>query len=334
MARSDTYILLPILNGERYLSILLESLLAQTDSDWKLLIRDDGSSDGTPQLLESYGARDARIKVLPGRDHKGVAASFDLLLRSALNDGAKQIFFCDGDDIWHPHKVESLKSQMGGLSREFGSHHPILIYTELRVVDAVGELVADSLIDYAGWSRTEPDRAHGVLLGGNFVTGCSVMLNRAAAELVTPIPPAAGLHDHWSALVVAWAGVLHFHPQALLDYRLHGGNTVGVRSRMRGFIDFVKAMPASFHQRVQSTENRFRTAAVLRERLQRLPQLPPEMALLDKFLEIPVQPPMGRLLSFLRLRLPWHSFLGWLSFLVTLPRIDRTCVPGLSRDRL
>ena len=100
-------ILLSTYNGGAYLRKQLDSVLSQSVADFTLLIRDDGSSDDTLNILNTYS--DPRIRILTG-ENLGPAGSFFALLEEARIMGAEHIFFCDQDDIWMPHKLEKLLS--------------------------------------------------------------------------------------------------------------------------------------------------------------------------------------------------------------------------------
>ncbi len=77
-------ILLATYNGADYLPEQLNSLLAQTHTDWRLLVRDDGSTDSTTEILQAYAENDARIEVLHEKgDGKGALSNFQRLLEIA-----------------------------------------------------------------------------------------------------------------------------------------------------------------------------------------------------------------------------------------------------------
>ena len=93
-------------NGEKYLPQQLDSVLRQTLEDFILIIRDDGSSDGTVPLLRGY--TDERIVLLEGKN-VGPCRSFALLLQEAARRGAQQVYFCDQDDVWLPDKLARME---------------------------------------------------------------------------------------------------------------------------------------------------------------------------------------------------------------------------------
>jgi len=95
-------ILLSTYNGVDYLKPQMESLLAQDHADVKILVRDDGSSDGTVALLREYQAR-CDLEIVGG-ENVGFAQSF-LRLLSLSSPTVDYVAFCDQDDVWQPVKV-------------------------------------------------------------------------------------------------------------------------------------------------------------------------------------------------------------------------------------
>lgn len=99
-------ILMPVFNGAQFLAEAVESVRAQTYSDWELFICDDGSTDGTEELARSYAEEEPRrIRVLAHPEHQnlGASATRNLGLRHALGE---LVALLDADDVWLPHKLE------------------------------------------------------------------------------------------------------------------------------------------------------------------------------------------------------------------------------------
>ncbi len=98
---SRVQVLMSTYNGERFLEEQIESLLSQSWKNLEILIRDDGSTDGTMEILERYCMRYSNIQVFAG-ENVGVAKSFFELLEESDGDF---VAFCDQDDVWLEHKV-------------------------------------------------------------------------------------------------------------------------------------------------------------------------------------------------------------------------------------
>lgn len=195
----------------------------------RLLIRDDGSSDATPSLIGQYAAReDGRVAVLEdGKGNLGARGSYTVLLEHA---DADYVAFCDQDDVWLPERISKPLDRIRAVERELGPDTPILVHTDLVVVDEQLATLAPSFWAYA---RINPRQGESLnrLLVENVVTGCATMFNRALARLAHPIPGEALMHDWWLALVATALGRLECLPQRTVLYRQHGGNRVGARRR-------------------------------------------------------------------------------------------------------
>jgi len=127
-------ILLAAYNGEAYLREQLDSILHQTYTDWVLYISDDASRDATPQIIADYAARcPKQIIPLQFDTPSGSAeANFFRMLTAVSGD---YIALCDQDDVWLPHKLETTLHALQALEERHGIHTPILIHSDLKVVD-------------------------------------------------------------------------------------------------------------------------------------------------------------------------------------------------------
>ena len=213
-------------NGAAYLTEQLASLVAQTHTGWRLWVRDDGSVDGTVQLLREWAGRDERIVLVEDEGARlGAAGSFARLWEGAPV-GARYLGFVDQDDVWVPEKLERSLAAMREAERLHGDTTPILVHSDLSVVDSALRPVAPSFRAYAGLGALEaplPERvAH------NVVTGCTVLVNRALREAAGPIPDGV-MHDAWLACVATAVGRTVYLPQPLVAYRQHGANAIGAR---------------------------------------------------------------------------------------------------------
>lgn len=226
MAQTQTQILLACYNGRSYLDAQIRSVLAQSEPDWQLLMRDDGSFDGTNAILRAWTQKDARLCLLA--DHKatgGAMANFRLLAAAST---APYVMFCDQDDIWHPDKLQKTQRKMRAMERQLGADTPILVHSDLRVVDQDGREIAPSMAAYQRLDLTRTSFCQ--LLSQNVVTGCTVMVNRALLDLAAPWPEAAVMHDWYLALVAACFGQIGLVEEATIDYRQHERNQVGSKN--------------------------------------------------------------------------------------------------------
>lgn len=219
--------MLATFNGERFLEAQIASIINQTYNDWTLLIRDDGSTDGTLGLVLQAAKTDSRIVVVS--DHpgitKGVVDNFGCLLQHALGAGATVVFVCDQDDIWHPQKIEC---QLRHFSRCGLESEAILAHSDMELIGEKGQLLSKSFFAARGLAP-QPVAPLEQLLSLNYISGCSLAINRRLLALALPIPHGAILHDWWLALVAASVGRICYDKRPLLAYRQHSHNVVGAR---------------------------------------------------------------------------------------------------------
>lgn len=220
-------ILLATFGGATFLCEQLDSLFAQTCQDFRILVRDDGSTDDTVTILQRYaGLHPGRLELTPSDgQHLGASGSFARLLKESR---APYVMFCDQDDVWMSDKVEVTLAAMHDLERDHGARTPLLVSTDLKVVDDRLDAISES---FWGYQRIHPTRLKHLsrVLVQNFATGCTVMLNRALAELALPIPTEAIMHDWWLALVATRFGRAQTLDRPTVLYRQHGRNDVGAR---------------------------------------------------------------------------------------------------------
>jgi rhamnosyltransferase len=231
------FIVLATYNGAGFLSQQIDSVVRQSVKDWTLLIRDDGSSDQTLQIIRDYSERDARIVVLPmaGVAAGSALANFSHLLNDAHARGGDYFFCCDQDDLWEPDKIEKVLERLQVL--EGPDRSPLLVHHDLAVVSECLRPIASSFVELMQLrpsNENNPQR----LISRNEVTGCAMACNRALLDMALPIPEKAVMHDWWLALCAGFFGRLEFIPEQLVQYRQHENNTIGAKSFWHGLNPF------------------------------------------------------------------------------------------------
>ncbi|AWB09762.1 Glycosyltransferase, GT2 family [Thermodesulfobium acidiphilum] len=211
-------------NGESYIREQIDSILSQTYKDWRLLIRDDGSSDKTLEIVYDYSKKFDKIyPIKDNRKHLGPQMSYFELLN---HSSADYIMFCDQDDVWLPYKIEATLGKMRELEKIY-HEKPLLIHSDLKVVDENLKVISDSFWNY---QKLNPDlKVLNSLLIQNNVTGCSVMINRKLRDLLKSFPHNAIMHDWWIALVSSAFGTIGHIDEPLVLYRQHGSNDTGAK---------------------------------------------------------------------------------------------------------
>lgn len=216
-------ILLATYNSEKYLPELLDSLLAQSYTDWKLLVHDDGSSDQTLSILEAFEKKqDRSIKINSSKQPLGPKQSFEYLLK---NSSADYLMFCDHDDVWLPHKIAESLACIQQLEQK-NPDKPALVFTDLVVADEQLNTIHSSFWNY---SKVDPDNVYNCykLLINNPAPGCTFIMNKKVKQLVLPFPEQARMHDWWILLKVAESGVIDYIKEPGLLYRQHQKNKIG-----------------------------------------------------------------------------------------------------------
>lgn len=213
-------------NGEKFLAQQIESIQKQTFKEWNLLIRDDGSSDKTCDIIRNFTAKDSRIRFINENEHHnlGVIKSFFTLVNYEVADF---YFFSDQDDVWLPEKLSvSLEA-----AKHKASDVPLLVYTDLKVVNQELNILQDSMI------RAQSHHANTTLLPElteNTVTGGTMMINHALAEKWFT-PNDILMHDWFLALLAASLGEIIYLDLPTQLYRQHDNNVLGARTMDKRF---------------------------------------------------------------------------------------------------
>ncbi|MEG0832387.1 MAG: glycosyltransferase family 2 protein [Oscillospiraceae bacterium] len=214
-------VLLATCNSEKYLAELMDSILDGTYEDIKLYVRDDCSQDETRKIIASYD--DLRIESAVNPLPSGSAQNN--FFRLLLNSEGDYLMFADADDVWKPDKVKRTLAKMQELERAYGRETPLLVHTDLCVVDEKLDVIAPSMWKYEKLSTQRHSLKN--MLVQNVVTGCTMMVNRALADMVREQPAECVMHDWWLALVAAAFGKIDVVDEPLMLYRQHGSNQVG-----------------------------------------------------------------------------------------------------------
>lgn len=220
-------ILLSVHNGEKYLAELLASIQKQTFTDWRLLVRDDGSSDNGMAIVEQF-SRDCpgKIQIIESHGEQlGAMKSFEQLVGQST---APYIAFCDHDDVWLHDKLALMYECMREQEKQLTAPVPRVVHSDLRVVDESLHALDDS---YWHYQNLEPSRMQHLqrLLVQNCVTGCAMLANRELANRALPIPDEAVMHDWWFGLVAASCGDIHCMRNQTVLYRQHDHNQIGAK---------------------------------------------------------------------------------------------------------
>ncbi len=216
-------ILLATHNGAAHLPEQLASYVAQTDANWDLWVSDDGSTDATPALLETFRETQAQardIRLLSGPREGPVANFMSLLTHPELPSGP--VALSDQDDVWWPDKLARARAALAASDR-------VTLYGAQSVH-------TDSGLRAIGRSHP-PRRPLGFAnaLTQNVVSGHSTVLSAEALALVRR----AGLvrvpyHDWWLYQLISGAGGrVKIDSNQVLFYRQHKQNAMGAHQGLQ-----------------------------------------------------------------------------------------------------
>lgn len=346
-------VLLAAWNGEAYIEEQLDSILGQTicggqmgtgagqmmasaellsekrmgKEKLRILVSDDGSSDRTREILEQYQETYPEQVILnhrsPERKAKDLAdgipaaAGNFFWLLSQVEENDEYILLSDQDDVWKPDKVEVLLKEMKRLEAQYESNHPVLVHSDMEVVDANRNMIHPSFFKY---QKCEPSRVgFSELLVENSVTGGAVMMNRALAELLKERPEACFMHDWWIALTASCFGTISCVRESLYQYRQHGNNTLGAKAT-----GSMKDVAERLERSAQVEENYRKMAAQAHAfgKMYQEKMSGEQKAVLRAYLALRYQSPLGRLKNIMKNRFFKSSKVQTIAQCVTIPRPD------------
>ena len=222
-------ILMATYNGSFFLREQIDSILEQTDENWHLTISDDGSEDGTRDIIDDYVQRFPE-KITHYHSGKRFGNARDHFFHLMNRCGAEWMLFCDQDDTWYPNKVAKMRAAMKSAENQYGAETPLLVFSDQTPTDAQLRPLAPSLMRYQKQYFEHFD--YRSILMQNVVTGGAMGINRALAELGGQCADTSRviMHDWWLAAVAARFGQIVYLDEPLGTYRQHGKNEVGAKN--------------------------------------------------------------------------------------------------------
>ena len=220
-------------NGAKYIKEQMDSILSQRfkendNVELEIIVSDDGSTDDTISILESY--HDSRIKIFHHKNYSKykyfkanrlASSNFENAITKATGD---YLFLADQDDVWLPTKVEHTYEKLKETDAD-------LVFTDLEVVNEKLETIYPSFNDFMLLSRKIKKYLHSYRLQYlyNCVTGCTLMSKKKFIKMILPIPTQSkyAIHDTWIACTVANNGKMEYLDEKTIKYRQHGNNQVG-----------------------------------------------------------------------------------------------------------
>lgn len=220
-------ILMTTYNGEKYIEEQIKSIINQTFSEWKLIIRDDGSTDSTASIIENYCRKDDRIKLLINTsDRHGAYLNFFSLINYAHSiEDFDYYFFSDQDDIWCSNKIERMIKEANKLNNDV----PRLLYSDMQIIDSQSNTIFDSLNGIMGIGKIS---GMSLFFTHGFLWGCDSMINKSLFKLV-PIFPLNHehieimSHDNYYGKFALLFGEICYIDEVYVKHRRHEKNETG-----------------------------------------------------------------------------------------------------------
>ncbi len=218
---SKVTVVMATYNGEEYLDEQLQSLIEQKNVQLEILIRDDGSSDRTHQILDKW-QEEGKLKWYNG-EHVNVQRGYYHLLTTASKSDSPYYAFCDQDDVWDKNKLEIAIAALEKLPAIV----PALYYCGQRLVDQDLSFIANHTLNT---KRSFPTRY--VI---SDIAGCTAVFNRCLLDKLMEYEPSFMLmHDSWIFKVcLSLGGNIVIDEQCHISYRQHGNNVAGIGTGIR-----------------------------------------------------------------------------------------------------
>lgn len=211
---SKCLVLLSTYNGEKYLKELMDSVIAQENIQIDVLIRDDGSTDSTLNILSKY--ENDHIRVYYGDNLKPAKSFLDLIFQSS--DQYDYYALCDQDDVWQNDKICSAIKCIQNIKG------PALYSSAVNVTDANLKFIRKAITH-----NTFTNPLYDILMYGT--PGCTFVFNRdLMLELKKYRPQIVSMHDSWISFVcLAVGGEFYSDKNAYISYRQHESNVLGAQ---------------------------------------------------------------------------------------------------------
>lgn len=235
-------VLMSVYNGKKYLKEQLDSIMGQ-DCEEKgtaklyLMVRDDGSSDGTQNILKEYSEKyPGRINWYQGSNKGVIKSFFDLMVNAGMAD---YYALADQDDYWLPQKMDKGIKKLKQMEKQAvaetinnskRSKDTDKSYKQIPLLYCCRPQLTDKnlvpLVLHVENPKMKP--GFGNALIENIVTGCTAVFNNRLLQMaVCHVPEYATMHDRWLYLIATCFGKIYYDETPYIYYRQHGDNAVG-----------------------------------------------------------------------------------------------------------
>ena len=233
-------VLLSTYNGEKYIKEQIESILKQEEVEVTILIRDDGSTDKTIEIVKKLAKANQNITIYEGKNI-GPARSFMDLIN---NSGDFNYFaFADQDDVWKPRKLISAIHKLEQVQK----NKPAIYISALEIVDENLKNIATKQVEGNYCFEGE--------IVKNFATGCTQVFNKTLRDKIKKYNPTyLIMHDSWITRVCyAIGGNVIIDENTYIQYRQHTNNVLGYKDE--GWQKIKKQFKIAFQEKISMRVN-------------------------------------------------------------------------------
>lgn len=218
---TNVLVLMSTYNGEAYLRKQLDSILHQEKVNVHLMVRDDGSTDRTCDILAEYAGKFPNMEWQTA-ENVGFVRSFSILAEKALGypTAIDYYAFSDQDDIWMRNKLKTACRYL----EDYDEKTPLLFSSNSLFVD-------DNMSVLGTFHMETPHYTKQNVMIYPTEQGCSMVFNRSALALYDENPPKYAWHDRWMCLICNFLGKTVYCQSPLFYYRIHGGNMIGKKQK-------------------------------------------------------------------------------------------------------
>lgn len=216
-------IVMPVLNGERYIGEALESIYCQTYKNFELVLVDDGSTDSTGECVKAFAGK-MEIKVVRHPERQGIALSVNDGFRNASGDS---LTFLDHDDVWFPDMLETLVSHL--------EQHPEtgMVHADFQTIDPAGKVIEESVARCRNRSRPS-GHVFRELFMDSFIAASSVLIRKECIDRLGGFDPTLLWGDYHLWLRIARHYRIDYIPKVVAKYRQHHTQSTRSLPAVRG----------------------------------------------------------------------------------------------------
>ncbi|WJI08921.1 glycosyltransferase family 2 protein [Methanobacterium sp. CWC-01] len=240
-------VLMSCYNHDKFVGEAIESVLGQTFQDFEFIILDNGSTDGSTQIIADYEKKDDRIRAIFHENNLGIPRALNELIDSA---NGKFLARIDSDDVWVEEKLEK---QLEVMEQD----ENLVVWTEADLIDGESRSTGGKFTEMYE-SSEKNGNLFDDLLAGNFLFCSSMMYKRENLDGIRYNEHIRNLNDHKFNLDLSYRYDYYFVPEILSKYRLHGGNTIfsDMEGWYKDYMAIGKYIAEEYPDKLNSNENK------------------------------------------------------------------------------